>query len=563
MRSIVFDIKKDYSVIVRRIHVFVMSSLLVCTGTACVNEQDTRQSGLSFSPSSGTYNEETPEVTVHVPEGHTIAYTTDGTVPDRSGDTGKAEVTVRLESGGEGFLIAHRDRMVIPDFDQSHYYDDPSLPTGTVLSAVMLDEEGNAEERLTQVYYPGIDFAGMYPGWLVVSVVCDPEDLLDDERGILVPGAVYDAWKDTEEGQTILAERKNWLYEGNFSRRGRDWERPCMIEIYDGGRTPAVSVNAGIRVTGGTSARVNQKSFNFHFRDEYGAGFLEYELFPGIERYTGFRLVAGGNNTEYLKFKDKFLMNLVADRNLFYAKVRPAVLFLNGEYWGPYYLSERISDTMVADHFGIDRDQVVIFKEGELEEGEEEDVRLYEELMSYAERDFADPAVWEAFCGVMDADSFAEYAAFRIYIGDADWKTDANDILWRTRDTSYNDGRWQYILYDVEYSSGMYGQEITGAAYDHYHQAMELYPLFAAALRNDAFYGMFLEKIREIGSVNCAPERVNAMMQEYTDLWLPMMPDYYRRFGDTSYHWNAELKRTLEFFEDRYDLIMPVIEKRE
>ena len=37
---------------------------------------------------------------------------------------------------------------------------------------------------------------------------------------------------------------------------------------------------------------------------------------------------------------------------------RPAVLFLNGKYWGIHNLREKINEHYVAEHFGVDANDV-------------------------------------------------------------------------------------------------------------------------------------------------------------------------------------------------------------
>ena len=266
-----------------------------------------------------------------------------------------------------------------------------------------------------------------------------------------------------------------------------------------------------------------EPAFNVYFRDSYGSPYLEYELFEGIETYRGLRLRSGGNNAEWLKFKDAFLLDLVRGRRFAQVESRPSVLFLNGEYWGVYLLSEKVSDRMLADHYGVDPNNVILFKEGEMEEGEDGDSVLYDELMACAGKDLSDPAEWEAFCRIMDVASMADYCAARIWFGDADWRPDKNDMLWRTRDGSFNGGRWMYVLYDVEYSSGMYGQEETAAHTDHIRMAEERYPLFAAAMKNSEFRTAFLDALREIGTVCCSPERTDRLLAQYLAVWEPLM----------------------------------------
>ncbi len=516
--------------------------------------------GVLFSHDSGVYPQRVLTLSLTAPEGYTIAYTTDGTVPLLKNDSGRSSLRIRLRKGTEGYLIKHADLQIIPDYKDAHLLDDPSLPGGRIITVALVDKSGSVGMPESKVFFIGTEFDKLFPGALVLSVITDPENLLDYGTGILATGAVYDAWKRTEEAEQAIARQLNWEFETNSTQRGREWERPCTVQIYDGSRNPVLEENAGIRIQGQFGRTMNQKSFNLYFRKEYGERCLEYELFPGTDRYRSFTISAGGNNAERIKFKEALLEELVQDRGILEARSRPAVLFLNGEYWGPYLLKEKISDQMISDRCGVDKDQVVVMKNGELEVGEDGDRNLYENLMSFAEEDLADPDNWDRFCGVMDVRSLAETCAIQVYLGNVDWSEERNCVLWRTRDASFNGGRWQYILYDIEYSTWIYAMERTAPYTDHYHMLLENYPLFKAADRNDEFHGMFLDAIRQVGSVNYSPERVDSAFRTLAAVWEPLMKYYYKRYGDTSDLYIYETENMMNFFTGRYGSIIPIVE---
>ncbi len=523
--------------------------------TASAQPMDVR-----FSHLSGTYAESGLRLTLTAPKGYTVAYTTDSSLPSLEDDSGKNTVTIDLGQDTRGHLAAHADKMVIPIKEKvTPMYDDPTLPFGCVIRAAAVGPKRETGSVRTEVYFLGLDFDRMYPGCLVLSIVTDPDGLLSYDMGILASGAVYDEWLQTDEAKELTAEGKFWEYQANFTQHGKEWERPCVLQIYDSGSRPTVRTEAGIRVTGHVARFMNQKPFNVYFRNEYGEKYLKYELFEGIGRYRSFQLRNGGNCNEWLHFRGAMLQELASGRAFGTVRSRPAVLFLNGEYWGPYALSEKITDEMLKDHYAVDPDQVVVIKQGELEEGKDGDLELYTDLMSYATKDLTDDAVWKDFCGIMNIRSFAEYCAARIYLGDFDWNTKANDVLWRTRDSSYDGGRWQYIFYDAEYSSGLYDNEQTAPDTDHFHNALKNYPLFAAAMKNPEFRTLFLESIRDMGSSCFASEHVEETLQEYLDVCAPLMPDFYRRFGDTSNQWEKDLNSIRHFFEARYDYIVPIV----
>ena len=513
-----------------------------------------------FSKDSGIYMLDSMTVTLSAPENCTIAFTVNGKTPSSDDDSGLSEIEVTLGKTGSHYLIDHRELMSYSDLSFSFLLDDPSLPSASILRAAPVSPDGVIGEIDTRVYFVDVDFPRLFPDCLILSIVTDPGNLLDYETGILTPGKIYDDWRQTEEGEMDIHKGNAQMIHSNITQHGKVWERPCLLQIYDGRKSPAVELNAGIRITGRYSRSMNQKSFNVYFRESYGSKYLDYELFPGINLYKSFRLRGGGNNTDWLKFKESFLTDLVSDRNFSVSVSRKAVLFLNGEYWGPYLLTEKLSDRMLHDHYGVDQDQVILFKEGELEEGDEKDIALFEELSAFGEKDLTDPEIFQEFSRIMDIQSMADYFAARIYFGDNDWTPIKNDVLWRTRDQSFNGGRWQYILYDAEFSSGLYGSENTAAETDHFRLAYMHFPLFAAAIKNRDFYNIFLDALREIGAVNCDAERVEHLLAAYVTEWEPLMQDYYKRFGNSQYQWDISIINTIDFFKNRYNNIIPIAE---
>lgn len=520
------------------------------------------QNGIKFSHESGVY--ETAELKVHMqaPEGYTIAFTTNGTIPSGKDASGKTEWDVTLNCSMSGYLMDHKQKMFCPALPGSVLFQDDSLPAGIVLNTCLADGKDVVSDKVqTNVYFLQVDFARRFPNCLIVSVTTDAKNLIDYKTGILASGAVFDEWKNTDNGNKLLAEKKWWKIETNSTQRGMEWERPCQIQIYkNDAAEPDVKVNAGMRIRGGMSSRLNQKSFRFCFREKYGSDLLQYALFDKKEEYKSFSLRNGGNDTEYLKFKDSFIQDLGKGGKFTVFHTRPAVLFLNGEYWGPYTLIEVLSGKMLQTRFGIDEKNVVAIKEEKVHIGKPKDIKLYEELQIFADKDFTDPEIYRQFCDVMDVQSMADYFAMRIYIGDGDWFPDHNHVLWRTRDKSYNGGRWQYILHDTEYSAGHYGHEITSPETDHFRRAIKNFPVFGAAVRNKEFYALFLQAIRKVGSKNYKYSRVREKMDAYDKVWRPLMPDFYKRFGDTSQLRDGCMKATLDFFRKRYDIIVPIVE---
>lgn len=509
--------------------------------------------------------------------GTKVYYTTDGSIPTEDSTLYTNGIEVKNRNGLPNVLSAAKNikKMYISGSNYDYVPQSDEVAKCTVIRAVAVSPDHEASDVVTASYFVGNDVKTKYAGAAVMSLVIDPDSLLNDETGIHVLGNKYKEWKNTDAGKAIDGTPQYWSYVGNYTQKGREWERQANIDFIDAdSENLEFSAPVGIRLHGGASRMYGQKSFNFYLREEYGQKNLKYPLIPGdvdakgkqIKKYKSFMLRNGGNDTEYTKIRDVFNQEMVSDRAFGVQAVRPCVLFINGEYWGLYNLTEKYSDKSIEENYGVVDDNVVVFKEGELDEGQDGDEALYEELQSFADKDFTDESVYEEFCQIMDIDSFADYYATEIYIANQDWGPGKNYELWRARDVDaenpYADGKWRYLLFDTEYSMGLYGG--TNASTKSFTNAITKDALFAAVMKNTEFRQKFLTAIEEIGSVNFNYDTCAQKLDEYTSTYQPLMQDFYTRFygKDT---WNrmqfdSNINTVKNFLRDRYSNIINEVE---
>lgn len=518
------------------------------------------------------------DLTIDSEPGTTIYYTTDGSIPTKNSEKYTGSISVKDRNGMPNVLCSRENikKMYIQGSGYDYTPTAEEVAKCTVLRAVAVSPGGKASDVVTKSYFVGNDVKTKYAGANVMSVVIDPKDLLDEETGIHVLGKIYDEWKKGD-GKGIASSFQYWNYEGNYTQHGRDWERPVEIAYFDSGKESLeFEEAAGIRLHGGASRMYGQKSFNFYFREDYGNKNLKYALIPGdldaggkqIKKYKSFMLRNGGNDTEYSKIRDLFNQNQLSDCAFSVQAATPCVLFLNGEYWGLYNLTEKYSDNSIENNYDVSNKNVIIFKEGELEEGEDEDQVYYDELWSYADKDFKDDSVYQKFCEIMDIDSFADYYAAEIYIANQDWKPDKNYQLWRSReaeeDNPYGDTKWRYLIYDTEYSMGLYNSMETSVNYDSFARARNNDPLFAAVIKSESFQQKFIAALKRIGSVNFDPNICDAKLAEYTAIYKPLMQDFYTRFygADTwqREQFDPQVSTIKNFVSGRYAYIVPKVE---
>lgn len=515
--------------------------------------------------------------------GTKIYYTTDGSVPTAEKGTLYTDAVVVADRNGMPNVLtaaANIKKMYISGSGYDYVPQADEVAKCTVIRAAAISPDQEMSDVVTRSFFVGNDVKTKYAGATVASLVIDPDDLLNAETGIHVLGNKYDEWSKTSEGAKIIRGREYWNYEGNYTQSGRDWERVAHMDYLEAeSGSVEFSIPVGVRVRGGASRMYGQKGFNFYLREEYGQKNLKYPLIPGdldtkgnqIKKYKSFMLRNGGNDTEYSKIRDVFNQSMLGDRAYSVQAVRPCVLFINGEYWGLYNLTEKYSDNSLENKYGVDKDNVVVFKEDEMDEGQDGDESLYQELWSYADKDFTDDAVYEAFCGIMDIDSFADYYATEIYIANEDWNPEKNYMLWRARTPDpanpYADGKWRYMLYDTEYSMGLYGGGWGNdpVKANSFQNAVGQDALFAAVIKNKAFQQKFLATIKEIGTNNFAQAACEEKLNEYTSIYKPLMQDYYTRFFGVD-TWNRSkfddtVQSITNFVKNRYRYIISYVEQ--
>ena len=494
-----------------------------------------------------------------------IYYTIDGSIPNKKSNLFEEEIEINKNTSPNTLTDKTNSEKI---YGKEILYDE-SLPKATVIRAIAISQSGSKSKVFTKTIFTDTNIKEYFSNITVVSLVTDPSNLLDYKKGIMVKGEIYDKWlKDNnkiinKEDEVVDSE----FVEGNFMEHGKEWEREGNIEIYDNSNESIINELIGLRIKGHISRQYNQKSFNIYFREEYDKKYINYELWENsknihndiINKYSSLTIRNGGNDTEGLKFKDSWLQQLVENRSVDIQQSKPAILFLNGEYWGVYNLQEKYSKDYYAEHYNLNKDNIIAIKEDELDIGKDSDYKKYEELMSYAKKDLTNKETYQEFLKLIDLQSMLDYYAIETYINNSDWGIDSsgtnkNVLLWRTREkenNEYGDTKWRWSLYDLEFSSSMYNINTTSADFCAIKNAKSKHPLFESAMKNEEFNKQFYDTYYELKKENFNLEKIKDSIQKEFLLWQPLMKDHYKRFGNTDTQRFISRNSIINYFEKK------------
>ena len=527
-----------------------------------------------FSKESGFYNHPF-ELRLYAPT-EEIYYTLDGSDPDYTSIKYKDSIFVKDASENPNVYSSNME--VTARFLEDEVMENcgeeqkkisyvvPKQPVDkcNVIKAVYYDKDGKKSKVEEMIYFVGFQEKTGYEGVNIISITTNPENLFDYEKGIYVLGKKYDEYS---EGGIPKEDwkREYWNHwNANYKQRGIEWERQSHIQVFDDNGRWVLSQDTGIRIQGGGSRGFLPKSLNIYARDEYGNHQLNYDFF-GTGYYPKRVTLSNGGDDYYTKIKDCLVSQLSEECNFTTMNYVPYHLFLNGEYWGFYYLTEKYDAQYIEHYYGVDKgkvvDDIIIIKNNLLETGIEGDKEgFYDEMQAcILEKDLSIVENYENVCEVIDISSFIDYFAVEGYIARSEDWPNQNFALWRSRNISnkkYEDGKWRWMLFDVNSSSMSY--ELI--SHDIIATLRSTSDLFDSLCENSEFKKLFSSRLIELSETIFEKEYVNQKIDEYVQLMnQPIEKHYQRFFGTSNQKYYDGIQEIRTFFNQRKSYVFESI----
>lgn len=454
------------------------------------------------------------------------------------------------------------------------YTTDGSLPTATASAYTQpfpLQEsalvqyavfQGKRQLSPTQVHDVIIDGNHTVP---VLAINTDPKNLWDPKIGI------YTAGEDK-----------------NFTREGKEWERPALLRLYETDQKLGFEQTIGIRIHGLAMRGMPQKSLRIYVQDSEGhQTTLNYPLFgPGSNQpYATFVLRSGGDS-QFSLMRDRLAHTLTAQSTteVDSLRSRPVVLYLNGQYWGLYYLQERFDEQYFAHKYRVDPEALAMVEvalsghdtrgRAAPDRGKKENAEAYNKML-----DFVGRCRWCVSVGEIanqaDTANLLDYLLLEFYFANFDWPYN-NVKAWRYEtDTPLSpetaimpelDGRFRWLLFDVDVGFGpgratleSMADAASGNPYSGFTDPA--FP-FANLFYDSVFQRRYEKRMRELlGTTLSATAAAQTIDQLAADI-RPEMPRHIARWGHLESDRGLHVVASMEEWEWQVELLKEFVRQR-
>lgn len=396
-----------------------------------------------------------------------------------------------------------------------------------VLKAIAVYED-TVTRPLVHTYFLGKGFAGRFDT-LIFALSTNEDYLYDYDTGIFVEGRLRSDYIKENPREKIDPPAP-----ANFNIRGAESERPVYVEVFTPEGERVVAQAAGLRVSGGWSRAADQKSLRLIARNEYdpGNGKFHYDFFPDavvsdgygtpLRKFDTLLLRNGANDREFGMLRNEVAVKLARNAGFNEATpVRAAAIFLNGEYYGFAWLEALINEQYLQDIYSAPTKDFDIVGDGDMWYNTE-NAALYESLVqmnNYAYLDLTDDAVFAELETLVDIDNLLFYYAYEMYMGNNDWP-DNNLKRWRYTGPKTEgaapelDGRWRFIMYDLDWTLGLYGDNHTIPTFKNVLGGSKDSPLLSALLKRSDMADRFVNILCDIASNVVSEETVTECIDE-------------------------------------------------
>lgn len=328
----------------------------------------------------------------------------------------------------------------------------------------------------------------------VVSIVTEQKNLTDDIIGIYVRGTNGIEYTNSNGPA-------NWY---------QDWDRPANFELFDEEGNRCLNQELDIAIIGAGSRTFSpQKSLKILPRKKFGDNQLRYDFFPSSKpghKYKGIQIRNSGNDFGSTMMRDGFMQTLIINRmDIDYLAYRPAICFINGEYYGIQNLRERSNKDYLYSNYGLDEEDFYLPDNTKIRV----DTEFLKLIDFVSQNDITESMVYDQVKEMMDIESYINYMITEMYYENEDWLFwYTNTKVWKKKEN----GKWRWILYDTDYGFGLISDVNESLLDKILDDTTEFSILFRRLMTNKEFKDKFIRQFSVQVSSTFETNRVNSIM---------------------------------------------------
>lgn len=321
-----------------------------------------------------------------------------------------------------------------------------------------------------------------------------------------------------------------------------EYEHECFVTLFEEGEVK-FEIPCGFKLHGNDSKKGAKQNFQLRFRSEYGASKLEYKVFENreFEKYNSLILKGGSEDYQFCGFRDELCTSIVDGvTELSVQAYRPVILYLNGKYWGIYWLRERIDADFCAQRLGVSSDSINITKDyGEaLVKGS---AKTLLDLINYCKtHDLRNKEDYDYVMRRVDATSLMDWYICRSYFADTDL---ANGRFYSSTE---DDGRWHWCFFDLDWA--MFNNSTESLAKT--ARSDGNHAIIVALLKNPEFRDRFLKRYASLMKSVLNEQTILKKIDQFVTLMEPEIEQDRTAYGFSVSAWNSAVERLKDFVRD-------------
>lgn len=505
------------------------------------NRTNANNNLVSFSHASGIY--ENPfKLEISANKDVVIRFTLDGSTPNKESSIYSNELDMTSRKKEEDIISFIQTGQIKPDKRS-----DP-FKANTVRVGLFKDDK-LVSKIYTQIYFVSKEIKNRYNGIEVVSITTDSDNLFNLDSGIYVKGN-----RGFRNGVN-----------GNFNRRGKEWERESHFSIINGNGVEILNEDVGIRIHGATSRKMRQKSIRIYARKEYGTAKINYDGFEHTSTKLFDRLVLRNTMSGWQKtvFKEELTNYVCRDLRFDWLDYKVCVVYINGEYWGIHHIRERFDKFYVANKYNLNQDSINIVLHGDYKDYYGGDKGLYVEGESASmaklydflrENDIAKSTNYEKVKKALNLEALIDFYCAEFYFGNTDY-LENNNKLWRFGEN----GKWNQVFYDLDGAWSLKENNISKIMSGKKQSRAGIYTtnLFRKLMSSEVFKTQFFNRLACLLKTDFSEQVVSESIEHFEAIYEPIIKEHTIRWSypGSVRQWQGKLNTLKAFAKNRGEVV--------